>query len=290
VFLTKEVFVPIEGDATPQTAALVATATEQPAAQAVSATPVSPASEPSVAPTAQPAATDATPSAPVAPSPLEQELETLRKRYADSSAEALRLYRENEAMKAAKPSQPTQATPPSYTPEQLETWKEQWLVKAATDPAAAQEAAHQVRLIDAELRKVEFSRYESTQTSRQAYQKLEAEVMPIIKEYQADLQPGTPVYNLALQLHKDAVTAGAPDNQVTATSATLLALAKSGKFQAGVAAKASQAATANLNQALKSAAAAGSGAANHNAAATPDFKKMTPAQFRDYRKGLGVES
>src|SRR5438128_2715342 len=109
----------------------------QPAPQAVPSAAVPTAPEVQVAPAAEAAAT--------AP-PQGEELETLRQRYRASSDEALRLFRENEALKAAKATPPpTQA--PTYQPEQLETWKEQWLVEAATKPERAAEAAHQVRLI-----------------------------------------------------------------------------------------------------------------------------------------------
>ena len=281
---------PSSSDATPNAAPVEA---GQPAVQAVDSTPVAPVVEALVATSAEPSAVTETTSVQPTVNPLEQELDTIRKRYADSSAEALRLYRENESLKASKPTAPTQATPPTYSPEQLETWKEKWLVesgKAAVlgDDTAAANAAHQVRLIDAELRKGEISQFTTRQTSQAAYQKLSAEVQPILEQYKTDLAPGMPVYHQAQQLYQDAVTAGAPANDITATSAVLLALAKSGKFVQGVTMKASQQATTQLNQALKTAAVAGGGGSNAGRSATPDLASMNSKQFEDYRKSIGV--
>lgn len=270
-------------DVTPQVAAPAPDA-GQPALPAVPA--ITPVIEMQATPAAEPAVT--------APD-LSVELETVKRRYAASSEEALRLYRENESLKAAKAAPPPPAQP-TYSPEQLETWKEQWLVEASTKPEKAQEAAHQVRLIDAELRKLEVNRFAGQQMASQVFDKIRADLQPILNQYKDDLQPGMPLYQEAQALHQQMVTLGMVDNMATAGSAVLLALAKSGKLQAGGALKASQTATQNLNQALKSAAAAGSGAASQNAAPGPDFTKMNPKTpegvkaFQEYRRSLGVGS
>ena len=269
-------------EATPQVAA-PATA-EQPAPQAPAVESVPAPVETQAAPAAEPAATAES----AAPEP--DELTTLRKRYADSSNEALRLYRENEALKAQKPTAPPPSAVPTYSPEQLETWKEQWLAEGYKNPEKAQEAAHQVSLIDKELRKYEVNQYASRQTASAAYESLKAKVNPIIEQYKDDLMPGKPVYEAANAWHKQAVAAGMPDNEMTATSALAWALVESGKLQQGVATKASADATKNLNQAIKSAAAAGSGAANQNAAPAKDFRTMSREDFQAYRKSLGVGS
>lgn len=275
-------------DATPQAAPAD---TGQPAPQAVPV--VVPAPEAQAAPAA-----DAAVTAPPTPT-LEQELETVKKRYTDSSAEALRLYRENEALKAARPTAPAAAQPPTYSAEQLETWKEQRLVELAMAQASGDdtkviEAAHQLRLIDAELRKGELNQFAGRQTAAQAFDRLKAQVAPIFEKHKADLQPGTPLYQEVMDLKNQAVASGRPDDEFTAASAVLMALALSGKLTAAEAAKASQEATKGLNQAIKGAAAAGSGAANANAAPGPDFTKMNPKTsegqkaFAEYRKSLGV--
>ena len=220
-----------------------------------------------------------------------QEFETLKKRYADSSAEALRLYRENEALKAPKPPL---STLPTYSPDQLETWKEQWLVEAATKPEKAQEAAHQVRLIDAELRKGELTQFAGKQTASTAFEQLKTVAAPILTKFQGEFQPGSPLLQETNVFYTQLLQAGMPEGDMSKAVAALLALGKNGKFEQGVAAKASMEATKGLNQAIKSAAAAGSGAANTNAAPTTDFTKMNPKTpegrqaFADLRKGLGV--
>jgi hypothetical protein len=269
-----------ENDATPQPAPAPA---GQPAPQAVPPVQQSIPLDTQAAPAAEPAAT--------APD-VTQELETYKKRYADSSTEALRLYRENEALKAAKTAQPT--PPTTYSAEQLETWKEQWLVEASTKPEKALEAAHQVRLIDAELRKVELNQFAGKQTAAQAFEQLKTAAVPILNQFQHEFQPGSTMLQETNTLYAQALAAGLPDGDMTKAVAAILALAKHGKFEAGAGMKASQAATQTLNQAIKSAAAAGSGAANQNAAPGPDFSKMNPKTpegrkaFEEYRRGLGV--
>ena len=214
------------------------------------------------------------------------ELETIKKRYADSSAEALRLYRENEALKASSGAAP--AKPQTYSPEQLETWKEQWLVEASTKPEKAMEAAHQVRLIDAELRKLELTQFAGKQTASTAFEQLKSVAAPLLTKFQSEFQPGSPLLQETNVFYTQLLQAGMPEGDMSKAVAALLALGKNGKFEQGVMTKASTDATKSLNQAIKSAAAAGSGAANTNAAQTPDFRTMTKDQFAAYRKGLGV--
>src|SRR5437867_5443215 len=96
-------------DVTPQAAPAPA---GQPAPQAVPSAPV----QQSI-PLETPAAPAEAPAATVPD--VTQELETIKKRYADSSAEALRLFRENESLKAAKTAQPTTPQSQTYSLEQL---------------------------------------------------------------------------------------------------------------------------------------------------------------------------
>ena len=265
-------------DVTPQVA-------PAPAGQPTS--PVVPAAPIQAALPLEAQAAPAEPSAATAPD-LSKELETLKQRYASSSDEALRLYRENEGLKAAKVAQPTTPQEQTYSPEQLETWKEQWLVEASTKPEKAMEAAHQVRLIDAKLRQLELSQFAGKQTASTAFEQLKAVAAPLLTKFQGEFQPGSPLLQETNVLYTQALQAGMPEGDMTKAVAVLLTLAKNGKFEQGVAVKASADATKNLNQALKSAAAAGSGAANSNAAQTPDFTKMNRDQFAAYRKSMGI--
>ena len=222
-----------------------------------------------------------------APEVLEESYQHLQ---AESSRMAQRLA---QYEKQAQPASTAPAAPPTYTPEQLETYKVALLQKQATaaatgDEGKAAEYAGNIVWIDRELRKQEINQYESRQTSQAAYQKLAAEVQPILTQYKDDLAPGTPVYNQAQAFYQDAVTVGAPANDVTATSAVLLALAKSGKFQQGTKLAASTQAVNTLNHALKTAAVAGGGGSQSGRSATPDIGSMTTQQFEAYRKTLGV--
>jgi len=228
--------------------------------------------------------------------------EVLEEAYLHSQSENSRMSQRLAALERQVPTQqaqPQTAQPPTYTPQQLESWKEQRLLEmagaaASGDTAKAQEATRQISMIDAELRKMEIQKYQVSQSQQQAYQSLQAKVAPLIAKYKDDIMPGTPLYNEAVQIYNQAVAAGAPNNEVTSTSALILALANSGKLQEGVAVKSSQQATQHLNQAIKAAAAAGSGAANTHAAATPDLHSMDVTTkegrkaFNDYRKKLGV--
>ena len=272
-------------DVTPQAAAAPAA---QPAQQAVHVPQQ--ASLPLEASTAPPAVAEVT-----APAlDLSQELDTIKKRYADSSAEALRLYRENEALKATRTSTPDVHDPfKGYSKANWEALKEMRLGEALEAAAsgntnAAKESAHQVALIDARLREVELEQHATKQTASTAFEQLKTVALPILNKFQGEFQPGAPLLQETNILYSQAIQAGMPEGDMTKAVAVLLALAKNGKFEQGVAAQASQAATKNLNQAIKSAAAAGSGAANINAAPAPDFTKMNSDQFREYRKSIGV--
>lgn len=277
-------------DATPQTAA-PAPAAEQPAAQAVPAPAQTalPLDQAQAAPAVDPAATAAP--APGATDP--DELTTLRKRYADSSAEALRLYRENESLKYAKPAQAGPADPfQGYTKQNWEALKEQRLSEAfeaasTGNSQAAKEAAHQVTLIDAKLREVEYGTYANQQAQAKAFDQLKAQLAPVFEKHKDDLAPGTPLYTQIVNLKNQAVAAGRPDDEFTTATAVMAGLLISGKLTTSEA-KAAQTATQNLNQAIKGAAAAGSGAANTNAAPTPNFTTMSTKEFADFRRGLGV--
>jgi hypothetical protein len=237
-------------------------------------------------------ASDAVTAAPVAPDKLWagkfKAPEILEESYTHLQSEASRMAAELATLRRqALPVAPVAAAAPTYTADQLETMKEQWLVKASTEPDQAVQAAHQIRLIDAELRKGEFTQHTARQTSQEAYRKLTAEVQPILTQYKDDLVPGSPVYNQAQALYQDAITAGAPENDVTATSAVLLALAKSGKFSQNATLKAGQTATHAINQALKTAAVAGGGSSNTGRSATPDIASMSKQEFADFRKSMG---
>ena len=166
--------------------------------------------------------------------------------------------------------------------------KREWIVTAAKDADRAPEAAAQIVLIADELRKQEVSRFSSQFTAQSASEKLRAQLQPIVAPFRDQFQPGTPLFQDVAMLHEQAVAAGMPDNEMTMGAAVILALAKSGKLSTAPGASASKEATQALNQALKGAAAAGSGAANTNAAPTPDFPKMSRQQFLDYKKSQGI--
>lgn len=220
--------------------------------------------------------------------------EVLEESYQHLQSEASRMaQRLAQYEKQSAPAAPSTPPPQTYNTEQLETWKEQRMMEmtqaqANGDSASAQAAAHQIRLIDAELRKTDINQYASLQTSQAAYQKLAAEVQPILTQHKDDLAPGTPIYNQAQQIYSEAVTAGAAANDFTATSAVLLALAKSGKFQQTTTLKAAVQTANSMNQAIKSAAVAGGGGANTGRSATPDIASMNAQQFEEYRHSLGV--
>ncbi len=219
--------------------------------------------------------------------------EELERGYSESSSEAHRLQQELLTVKT-QPVGPIAPAAQPFTPQQLNTMKQEWLVEAATKPERAADAARQIVLIDDELRNQAFSQFTSKQTSAAAYARLQTDVQPIFDTYKADIQPGMPLHTQAHGIYQEMVASGMAANEATGAAALLLALAKSGKFQQGVAAKASADATKNLNQAIKGAAAAGSGAANTNAAPGPDFTKFDPktpagrVAFAEYRKSLKV--
>ena len=274
----------------------------QPATQAVPSVPVSPAPDVTAEAPAADAAATAAPSIPErlwagkfkAPEVLEESYQHLQ---AEASRMAQRLAALEKQTTPAQ-TQPT-AQPATYTPEQLETTKVALLQKQAKAMAQGDEDqaatyAGNIVWIDRELRKADMNVFSQRQTAQTAYTSLAQEVQPILEQFKDELQPGTPVYQKADAFYRQAVAAGAPANEITATSAAVLALLKSGKVNQDVTLKAAQHATQALNQSLKTAAVAGGGGANTGRSATPDLAALdvsTPAgraAFEEVRHKLGV--
>jgi len=222
--------------------------------------------------------------------------EELEQGYAKSSDEAIRLYQENQRLlrERTAPATPTPQTTPTYSAEQLETWKEQRLVEAAQAAASgdgqkAAEAAHQIRLIDSELRKMDLGQFSTKAESQMAMQALQQVAQPVLDQYTKEMTPGTPFQVEASKFYQQAVTAlkgGVPPEQILGAAAMLLAAHTTGKTTQGLMLEASKQATKSLNQQIKAAAVAGSGGASAAAAAPFDWKHSTRAEREAERKKI----
>jgi hypothetical protein len=269
-----------------------------PAAPAADAGQPAPQAVP--AQTALPLETPAAPAAEAATAPAPEKLwankykapEILEEAYLREAAEGTRMAQRIAELEK-RPVTPAATDPfAGYTKQHWESLKEQRLSEAFDAAAsgntqAAKEAAHQVTLIDAKLREVEFSQFATKTSHTSAYERLRSEVAPIFNKYAGDLQEGKPVFNDAVAIYNQMIAAGKPDDEFTRASATAIALLRSSKLTTSDAAAAATA-TQNLNQALKGAAAAGSGAANTNASPAPDWSTMSNDEFASRRKAMGV--
>lgn len=270
----------------------------QPADQAVpSVPPVSPPTSPAPdtqtpAPAADAAATAVTPAQErlwagkfKSPEVLEESYQHLQ---AEGSRMAQRLAAIEKQVAATAPP-----APQTYTPDQLDEIKFSLLQKqaeaiASGDTAKAAEYAGNIVWCDREARKADLAALESRSTASTAYAALKQEVTPILAAYKDDLVPGRPLYDKAMSLYQQAIRAGAADNEMTATSAVLLAANLTGKTTEGTTLKAQTAAVTNLNQTIKAAAAAGSGGAINKGAPPVDFNTMSDRDFEAYRAQHGL--
>lgn len=228
----------------------------------------------------------------------------LEQAYQSANAENSRMAAELAAMKR-QPVAP-KADAPKYTTDQLETWKEGRLRElaqqeaaaarlvadgnmqgASQHSAAAQEAARQIRLIDAELRKSDISSTMQQSSRQAAEQRLVGDAVGVIQHYKADLTPGTPLYDKASEFLSGYEAMGMdPQNVLVQAQAVAMAAQRLGLSSTKVEQNARKTLTNSINQALKSGVQSGGGKGGKVAAA-PNFDKMTDAEFTAYKAQRG---
>lgn len=203
---------------------------------------------------------------------------------------------------AATPKQETS----KYTPDQLETWKEGRLREVAQyenqaarlqadgrydeanrAAALAAESARQIRMIDAELRKMDIQATMRQTTSKAAEQKLVSDAVGVLKQYQNDLVEGNPLYHKASEFLTGYESMGLdPNSPLVQAQAVAMAAQMLGLSARKVEQTTRKELTKTINQALKAGVQAGAGKAAKTASA-PDFLKMSDAEFIKYKQSRG---
>lgn len=230
--------------------------------------------------------------APPAPSPL------FAGKYKTAEEAYWRTQGELEAIRnQTKPTPTTQAATPKYTTDQL------WQLRAAKlqEMTAAQVGgesdraltlAANINWIDNEIQQQQMSKLRGELSAQSVVQTLASEGAELLKPYQADLVPGTPLYEQAgtyFTMVKQAMDSGANIDNILSGLCALAAAAKTGKTTAGVEQAARAEFAGSLNKAMKQAVIAGAGKATKTPDSAPDFLSMTNKQFDDYQRKIGVK-
>lgn len=230
-------------------------------------------------------------------------VEELAEAYRNSNAEASRMAAElKRYQQTAQPKETKQ----QYTSDQLESWKEGHLRQIARAEAQAmqayatgdhttarqieaqsQEAARQIRLIDAELRRMDIESSTKAVNSQVAKQRLQNEAVEVLRQYQGDLVPGTNLHSKASEFLYgfEAMGMDAQDALVQAQAVSMAAQFL-GLGSKRVEQSTRKELTTKINQALKSGVQTGGGKGTKSTAA-PDFSKMSDAEFIKYKQARG---
>jgi hypothetical protein len=231
--------------------------------------------------------------------------EELERAYQESNAENSRMAARLAAIE--RQSTPVKTDPPKYTTEQLESYKETRLREIAKyenqasrlqadgryDEAMqaaglAHEAARQIRLIDAELRQMDIRSFTQQTTKQSAEQRLLGDAVGVLKQYQADLVEGTPLFNKASEFLSGYEAMGLdPKNALVQAQAVAMAANILGLSAKKVEQTTRKELTKTINQALKQGVQAGAGKAAKSAA-QPDWENMTDAEFIAEKRKRGL--
>lgn len=231
-------------------------------------------------------------------------VEELEAAYQNTSSEASRMAQRLAGFE--KPATPkTEA--PKFTQDQLETFKEGRLLEvtqaqnlAAAEyakgnitqaqqyEAQARESARQIRLIDAELRKLDIANTLQSSTKQAAEQRLLKDAVGVLKQYQSDLTPGTELYTKASEFMDGYIAMGMdPENPLVQAQAVSMAAQLLGLSSKRVEQTTRKELTQNISKALKQGVIQGAGKAGKTSSAAPDFLKMTDAEFKAYKAARG---
>lgn len=220
--------------------------------------------------------------------------------YAESTQEAMRLYRENQELLKQMQGQ-GQAKPAtsseSYTPEQLQTYREHWSrealkAQAAGDAATAADCLGKVNQCNDKLVEARLQTAQDRWRGETAVQQFQSDASKVIKPYQQDLMNPVSPLNQAAQGYfmqaKQAIANGQSVDAVLSLLSSSLAVLKTGKNSSGAEAKARGEFSASINQAMKQAVITGGGSAAAPVSTTPDFDNMSSAKFKEYQRSIGV--
>lgn len=232
----------------------------------------------------------------------DQELEQA---YQSANAENSRMAAELARLR--QPAQePAKKTEPQYSQEQLETWKEGRLLEVSQAQTAAsrlynegryqeaqaaeiqaRESARQIRLIDAELRKMDIAASTQTSTKQSAEARIMSQAAHVIDQYKDQLVPGTELWNKSSEFLDGYRAMGWDINspvvqaQAVAMGAQVLGLSSKKVEQTT-----RKELTKTMHQALKQGVVSGAGKGSKGAAA-PSFMDMSDAEFIAYKAKRG---
>jgi len=229
-------------------------------------------------------------------------VEELERAYQNSQSEASRM-----AQQLAQVSKPkAETTTPKYSSTQLEDFKEGRLLEVSNAQtlaarlyaegnyaeaqkyeAAAKESARQIRLIDAELRKMDIEQTFGSQKKAAAEARLLQDATSVLQQHRDQLVPGTELHGKASEFMEGFVAMGMDaENALVQAQAVSLAAQVLGLSSKSVAVNTRKELTKSISKALKEGVASGAGKAAAGSA-SQDFMKMTDKEFREYKAKRG---
>lgn len=231
--------------------------------------------------------------------------EELEEAYKRSNAEASRMAQELAQYKRPQETS-TKTETPKYTESQLEDWKEGRIIEVANAQAAAQrayesgdvskaqqaegiakEAARQIRMIDAELRKMSIDSTLGSQKKASAEGKLLNDAVSVLRQFKDDLVEGTELHTKASEFMESFVAMGSdPGSALVQAQAVSMAAQVLGLGSKKTALETRKQLTTSMTQALKQGVTAGAGKASAGKG-TVDFMKMSDKEFREYKSKRG---
>lgn len=201
-----------------------------------------------------------------------------------------------DAIRRALETPKTAATPPTetYTAEQLSNHKVTMLremakAQAVGDDLNADKYARTVAWCDDQLMNQRLSSEKTTWGRTTATQQLNQEASKLLAPYQAELTPGTPLFNQANGVYTALLQSGYPDGPVTASMAALMAIQSSGRGAPNSVQAARSAVVSDIQKGLKAAVVAGAGGANPRASGpvtAADIWSQSEKEFAAYEKQM----
>lgn len=229
-------------------------------------------------------------------------VEELEAAYQSTSSESTRMAQQL----ASKPKEPASETP-KYSAQQLESWKEDRFLEVSQFQALAhkayeagnvtdarqyegqaKESARQIRMIDAELRRMDIASTLESTNRKSAEGRLLNEAAGVLRQYQSELVPGTELHAKASEFMTGYQAMGLDvESPLVQAQAVSLAAQLLGLSSKKVEQSTRKELTKTITQALKQGVQAGGGKAMSGGGAQPDFMKMTDAEFVAYKRQRG---
>jgi len=230
-------------------------------------------------------------------------VEELERAYENSQSEASRMAQ--QLASASKPAK-TESTTQKFSSEQLEDFKTGRLLEisnaqiaanklyaegnyaeAQKYEAAARESATQIRLIDAELRKMDIAQSFGSQKKAVAEAKLLNDATAVLQQHKDQLVPGTDLHTKASEFMEGFMAMGMDaDNALVQAQAVSLAAQVLGLSSKTVAVNTRKELTKSISKALKEGVVSGAGKSAPGSGAV-DFMKMSSKEFSEYKARRG---